>query len=227
MGVRIYAYAVDLPQLNALLESSLADLLTRLSSHANDSHERFLTARQLQTLPTLRRSARDHLSSGSIYQSLWFLQAFSNCAGVNCIHRLIDGHRRWWIGSVLQFANGMIPAKDYDELTRLFQQMLRGLNCGHQMPDADLGFIADGLPFAPESDPDFRIGRWSERECSTAVRILSYIITLSPTFVRPPRPIGIAPDDAEWNQWVYSNIASLLRIADLDYSVCNLLTFIG
>lgn len=260
MGVRIFAYAVDLPRLDAFLELSLTELLGRYVNHGNDPNERLtftygvnddtfvatpkksvsgaitdnsgrrysvFTEQQLQALPVLQRSARYHLSSGSIYQSQWLFQAFSNCSGVNFIHRLIDGQRRWWIGSVLQFASGMIAADDYDELTRLFQQILRGIDCGFPIPDADIGFITDGLPFTPENDPDLRIGRWSEKESLTAVQILSYIVSLSPTFVRPPGPIGIAPDDAEWNQWVHGNVASLLRVSDIDYDVCNVLTFIG
>lgn len=260
MGVRIYAYAVDISRLATILESSLAELLCRYSRDGNDPDERFtvidddtwdtfvatphgamtaaltdesgrrrlvLTESEIQAVPFLQRTASDHLTSGSIYQSKWFFQAFSNCAGINCIRRLIDGHRRWWIGSVLQLAKEALPSGDYDKLEHLFRQILRGLNCGFQIPQGDPGFTAAGLPFTPPNDPDLRFGRWSEDDSSLAVALLSKIVSSSPVLTRPPGPIGIAPDDSQWHEWVSENVTSLLHIPDADGDVCNVLTFIG
>lgn len=79
----------------------------------------------------------------------------------------------------------------------------------------------------PKDDVDLQFGRWSKEESFAAAALLSKMMELSPTFTRPPEPIGIAPADSEWDEWVRNNVKSLLRISDLNYSTCNVLSFIG
>jgi hypothetical protein len=51
---------------------------------------------------------------------------------------------------------------------------------------------------------------------------------LPPTFTCPPEDTGlVAMEDPEWHQWACENVKALLRIRDLNYSTCNVLTFIG
>ena len=181
---------------------------------------------EIVTIPMLRRSAREHLSELSNYQLKWILSAFSHCAGIDYIHCLIDGHRRWWIGGLLQFAKEAIPTPDYDDLVLLCRKILRGWNCGFPIPDGDVGFTAAGLSFTPDNEPHCLFGRLTAEESSRLATLLSDILSLSPTFSRPPGRIGIAPDDAEWNQWVHKNVTAFLRIKDLDFRQCHVFTFI-
>jgi hypothetical protein len=260
MGIRIDAYAVDLPQLATFLNTPLGELLRRYQLDGKNPSERLmftadntcdtffatpggsmgawlgegpdrhleeLTEERIRAIDVLQRSAREHLSRGSIYQSSWLLRGFSKCKGIDFIEQLINGHRRWWIGSVLQFADANLERGDYEILESLFRRILRGSNCGYKIRKGDPGFITDGLPFVPEDVPDLPFGRWSEEESFYAASLLSKMMELSPTFTRPRGPIGIAPDDSEWHEWVYNNVQSFLRIANLNYSVCNVLTFIG
>ena len=260
MGICIDAYAVDLPQFAAFLNTTLGDLLRRYQldgknpgerlmftdAHSDDtffatpggpigawignSSERHfveLTEERIHTIDVLQRPAREHLSRGSIYQSSWLLRGFSNCRGIDFIERLIDGQRRWWIGSVLQFAHTYFERSEYEELEYLFRRVLRRADCGYKIQNTDPGFVVTGLPFTPEDDPDLPFGRWSEEESFAAAVLLSKMMELSPTFARPPGPIGIAPEDSKWHEWVHDNVESLLRIPDLKYSACNVLTFIG
>ena len=185
-----------------------------------------LTEEELEAIPALQRSARDHIAAEGIYPTKWLLSAFSDCAGIEFICPLIDGHRRWWIGSVLQFAKTVMPDDTYAELEQLFRKILRGANCGFKIPDSDIGFVTDGLPFTPENDPDLRFGRWSDIESLVATDLLSSIAAQSPQFTAPPGPMGITPDDSEWHEWVHSNVTSLLQLSDLNYDVCNVLTFV-
>jgi len=260
MGVRIHAYAVDVSQLDAFVDASLADLLCRYLRDGNDPTDRLtftisdtddtfvstpsesilatttgrkgrnrkvLTREQLQTIPILQRSAREHLSNGAIYQTQWLFQAFSNCDGVDFIHRLIDGHRRWWIGSVLQCARSSLLASDYEQLVHLFRKILRGNNCGYRLPGGDVGFSAERLPFTPEDDPDLRFGRWSEDDAFSATTFLTALLSSSPFFELPPDSIGIAPDTSEWHEWVHGIVQSLLTIGEFHYDECNVFSFIG
>jgi hypothetical protein len=260
MGVRIDAYAVDLPKFASFLETTIGDLLRRYQldgmipderlmftdihnddtffatpggsigawlGNGPDRHSEELTDARIHALDVLQRPAHEHLSRGSIYQSSWLLRGFSNCRGVDFIERLIDGHRRWWIGSVLQFAHSHLDRSEYEELENLFCRVLRRADCGFTISETDPGFVTAGLPFTPDDDLDLQFGRWSQRESSAAVTLLSKMMELSPTFTRPPGPIGIAPEDAEWHEWVFDNVKSLLRISSLNYSTCNVLTFIG
>lgn len=260
MGVRIYAYAVDLPPFAALLNSTLGDLLRRYQRDGKDRGERLmftgidnddtffaspggsigawigsgsdrhleeLTEERIGGIAPLQSPAREHLSRGSIYQAEWLLRGFSNCRGVDFIERLIDGQRRWWIGSVLQFAHTRSERSEYDALELLFRKILRRWNCGYNIQAGDPGIVTEGLPFTPQDDPDLAFGRWSKEESFAAGALLSKLMGSVPGFTRPPGPIGIAPDESEWHQWVFETVEKVLRLRDLNYSTCNVLTFIG
>lgn len=260
MGIRISAYAVDLPKFDAFLNTSLADLLLQYQRDGIEKETRFsfslgntpdhyfttpqgsieaflgegserkrhiITEDQLRSIDALQHTAREHLSNDNIYQAYWVLEAFSNCKGINFIKRLINDHHRWWIGSLLQSAKSVLDANEYKECEHLFARILRDYKSGFNMSIEQVGFISEGLPFKPDNDPDLQFGRWSEKECSVAVSLLTRVMASSPTFSRPSGPIGIAPDDSEWHAWTQKNVLSLLQIRDLDYKVCNMLSFIG
>ncbi|HXB59323.1 MAG TPA: hypothetical protein VNU95_07150 [Candidatus Acidoferrales bacterium] len=259
MGIRINAYAVDLPKFDAFLNTSLADLLLQYQRNGIDGDTKFqfsignapehfcaipggviyafmgegaarhreeFTEDKLRVIEILQQPARKHLSSENIYQALCLLRAFGNCKGIDFIKQLIDGHRRHWIGSMLQSAQPILTLSEFKELEFLFVRILRDINCGFKMSIGDAGFVRDGLPFVPEDDPDKRFGRWSEKECSSAILLLSKIMAASPRFERPPEFSALA-DDGDWHDWTRDNILSLLKICDLDYSDCNMLSFIG
>ena len=261
MGVRIDAYAVDLPRFTAFLNTRLGDLLRRYQldgknpgerlvftsgptddtffaspggsigawlGSGSDRHMEELTEERIRTIDALQSPAGEHLSKDSIYQSGWLLRGFSDCRGIDFIERLTAGHRRWWIGSVLQLAHTCFERSEYDALELLFRKILRGANCGYNIQKSDPGFVTEGLPFTPENDPDLRFGRWSEEESFVATALLSRMMGLSPTFTCPPERTGlVAMEDSEWHQWACENVKALLRIRDLNYSTCNVLTFIG
>jgi hypothetical protein len=259
MGIRIDAYAVDLPRFDTFLNSTLADLLCQYQrdginektplrftiGNTSDTFEaipsglmrafigdvpnrkeEILSEEQLRKIEILKRPVREHLSSDNIYQAKWFLNAFSNCKGIDFIEQLTEGHRRWWIGSVLKSAQPVLSANEFKELEYLFAKILRGLDCGFNRAVGDPGFVGDGLPFTPDDDPDLKFGRWLPKECPIAGELLSKVMASSPKF-RASEPTGIDQDDSDWHERVRNNVTSFLQIRDLDYSVCNMLSFIG
>src|SRR4051794_16542423 len=88
----------------------------------SERHLEELTEKRIRTIDTLQSTAREHLSRGSIYQSSSLLRAFSHCREINFIEQLIEGQRRWWIGSVLQFAHSYFGRAEYDGLELLFRK---------------------------------------------------------------------------------------------------------
>jgi hypothetical protein len=260
MGVRIDAYAVDLPPFAAFLNTTLGDLLHRYQRDGKDPGERLmftgvdnddtffaspggslgawigsgsdrhleeLTEERIRKIDALQSPAREHLSGGSIFQASWLLRGFSNCRGIDFVERLIDGQRLPWIGSVLQFAHSHLERGEYEELEHLCRRILRGATCGYKIPEGDVGFVADGLPFTPQDDADLRFGRWSQEESFAAAVLLSKLVELSPAFTPPPELIRLYAGDREWHEWAHRNVGSLLRIPSLNYSVCSVLTFMG
>ena len=261
MGVRIDAYAVDLPQFSAFLNTTLGELLHRYQrdgrepgerlmftgvdnddtyfaspggsigawiGRGSDRHLEELTEERIRKFDPLQSLAREHLSSGSIYQASWLLSGFSYFRGIDFIKRVIDAQRLPWIGSILQFAHSYLERGEYGELEHLLRRVLRGATCGYKIPKGDVGFVADGLPFTPpDDDSNLRFGRWSEEESLAAAVMLSKLVELSPTFTPPPELIRFYAADREWDEWVHKNVKSLLRIPDLKYSLCNVLTFMG
>jgi hypothetical protein len=154
MGVRIDAYAVDLPRFAAFLNTTLGDLLRRYQLDGKDPGERLmftsghdcdtffatpggsirawlgsgsdrhveeLTEERIRTIDALQSPAYEHLSK-DIYQSSRLLEGFSDCRGIDFIERLTAGHRRWWVGSVLQFADTCFERSEYDTLELLFRK---------------------------------------------------------------------------------------------------------
>lgn len=194
---------------------------------ASGRNQKVIAEHQLDEVPLLQRTVRDYINHTSNYNTRWILQAFSNCEGIDFIQRIMDGQRRWWVGSVLQSAKAILPSNEYGELVYLFRKLLRGMNCGYPIPKDDVGVNVKGLPFSLKDNPDFRTGRWSEDETFTALDLLSKLLTLSPSFTPPPGPVGIAPDPSEWHVWVHAAVASILDVWDLDYFERNVLSFIG
>jgi hypothetical protein len=259
MGVRISAYAVDLPRLDAFLNASMAELLCRYARDGHDpdrylfhvverdTHATFcvapdrsivgpygfrpgegpavLTASQLEAAPFLQRPARA-LISGNAYQASWLLRAFGHCAGIDFIHPLIEWHRRWWIGSVLQTTHALFDQTSFDDLVLLFRKLLRGWNCGYPIPRCDVGVNAAGLPFTPEDNPDLRLGRWDEHESFSAFDHLSLLLTSVPTFTPPP-DFASDPGESDWNGTAWDNVVALADVWNLDYRERNILSFIG
>ncbi len=259
MGIRIEAYAVDLPRLDKFLNSGLVDLLIQYQRDGIDEGTKLvftfapscdtydavprgplrefiadsgqgpeaITEERLRTIEALKCPAREHISGDTIYQAHWLFEGFSNCKGIDFIKRLTGGNRRWWIGSVLQTGQALLPIDEYKELEKLFRKILRGCDCGFSIVNGDAGFVAEGLPFVPDNDPDLRFGRWLEKECSIAMSLLSKIVDSSPAFKRPPEFAHSQMADSEWHEWAHSNVVSFLQMRDLDYGVCNMLSFIG
>ncbi len=197
-----------------------------ISADSSQEYSLF-TEQQLHCIPFLQYSARDQISHGHIHELKWLLQAFSNCKGISFIHLLLDGHRRWWIGSVLQAANALLAPDDYDKLLQLFRRLLRGYNCGYNIPDGDIGYTTDGFPCMPQDDPSLLFGRWSQNDTFVAGSLFTQTLASSPTFSLPPDQIGIAPDSADCHQWVYNILTSFLETEDLNFSECNVVSFIG
>ena len=245
-----------LPRLDAFLNTSLADLLLQYQRDGIDEGTKLrfsfapscdtydtvprgplrefiansgrrpeaITEERLRTIDALKCPAREHISRDGIYEAFWLLKGFSNCREIEFIKRLTGGHRRWWIGSVLQAAQALLAGDEYKELDQLFRKILRGYNCGFNTA-ADPGFVADGLPFVPDNDPDLQFGLWSETQCSTAMSLLSKIMESSPVFKNSPEMPRF--EDTDWHEWARDSVLSFLQMRDLDYRVCNMLSFIG
>lgn len=150
MGIRLHILGVDLPRLKAFLETPLGDVLTlfvrevirldhQLTITIPESQERFflipngplkgivggkersvLTEEQLKNMEPFKRSVREQLSNCSIYELKAFLLALCQFPETNFIQYVIDGERRWWIGSLLQFANQALSGERYNRLVELF-----------------------------------------------------------------------------------------------------------
>jgi hypothetical protein len=262
MGVRIDAFAVDLPRLGGFLDSSVADMVRRHVQDASDPKRRFtvlgredcgtLVARpggpcvlatgsgaarisraipevELEGVPWLAQSVREYLASGSVYGIKWVFEALADCVELDFVERLMEGQRRWWIGSALQAAFGCaaMRGEDRDRFLELFRRVLRGSDCGHPIPEGDLGCDPAGLPFVPPDDPDLRIGRWSESESLDAAFLATALLAASPRSERPPGRLGIVPDDSEWDGWVRENLGAIARVGELEFAERNVISFIG
>lgn len=165
----------------------------------------------------LQQAAFDHFSGGAPYPLAIFLRCFARCNGIDFIRPLTEGHRRWWIGSLLQGAKegARISSLDCERLEFLFQKMLRGWDCGYPMTERRIDLEKFEFPALPEDDPDMRFSVWSQDETRFALAVLEELISLEPRFVRPPGRVAVTLDDDEWHSWVVENVRGFLRAASL------------
>lgn len=184
---------------------------------------------ELAELALLRQPMREYLASASVYGAKWVFEALADCEGIDFVECLIEGQRRWWIGSALQAAvdSAAFGTEHRERLVELLRRVLRGSDCGFPIPEGDVGCDAAGLPFVPQEDPDLRIGRWSERESFDAALLATTLLAASPWFARPPGRVGIVPEDAEWDGWVRENLGAIAGIVELEYAERNVISFIG
>jgi len=232
MGVRIAAYAVDVLALERFLARPLSDVLRYISEHATDREvtipwwpqgrgpgEAVLSKRAAEVL---REEDSDRLRR--------VLRDLSRCSNTGFVRMLTEGHRRWWIGSLLDAAeeSEALTPDDYAQFVRLWEKVLRGYNCGKWLTTATFVLSDFEFPLLPTDDADLQIGIWTEPEAGFVADCLRRLTALDTRFKAPPQRIGIGPEtDDDWNAWVYEMIRQFLTIGDLpDYGRLAVVTFI-
>lgn len=161
------------------------------------------------------------------YQPAGFLGCFARCEGIDFIRILIDGERRWWIGSVIAAGYECLTQVEAKQLRDLFRQILRRFHCGYPIPGSDIGFNADGAPFRPGDSSEYQLGRWCDADCRVAATLLTKLLSLDPEFGAPEDLEGRVGDSAEWRGHVKSNVESILAFREMDYARPNVFSFVG
>ena len=191
--------------------------------------ERVVEWDELKSDPFLSTKLGDYLSSDSDVGLSIFLSRFSECRNVDFIRNISSGYRRWWIGSLLDYAEkaGDVSAQDYAEVAAIFQKMLRGYECGKFLPLTDWKPNKGIFPVLPGEVSE--MGVWTADETQ---RVLQFVHSLlrkaEPNFAKPPGKIGIAVEtDAEWNEWVRFMIKQLLTIEGLKFDRLKVVSFIS
>jgi hypothetical protein len=258
MGVRISIYAVDVPSFEAFIDQPIGDALWRYAENGSDreriiywtdmqrersyraapgeplkyeQHSAWipLTKASISEHPFLKEKIRDYLARDHSFSLMWLLRGLSRFPPTDFVREITTGYRRWWIGSLLDYAERApdISGDDFARFVSLCQKILRGRDCGRALPEREIGLADFSFPVIPCDDTDLWIGVWSEDESRFALDFLRRIEHHRPRFKRPPGPIGIAPEsEDEWDKWVHEMIRQVLVIAELKFDRPNVLTFI-
>jgi hypothetical protein len=169
------------------------------------------------------------LSQESSYALLSLLRVLRRCPTTIFVREISTRNRRWWIGSLLDYAerSHVFSRADYERFVFLCQKMLRGSDCGKLLPHRVVALSDSSFPVIPKDDADLRIGVWSEDETQFALDFLCRIEEQRPRFKAPPGRVGIAPQtEEEWNDWVHMMIRQVLAIRELEFEAINVVSFI-
>ncbi|MBK8258511.1 MAG: hypothetical protein IPK82_38360 [Polyangiaceae bacterium] len=143
---------------------------------------------------------------------------------------LLDGHRRWWIGSFLESLRQSSPwlqnNTDADHAEKLLSIMFAGLDCGTPIRPPPAPTPCAPFPITPRVDADLRFATLSVTDFSFLRLFFSeYLQNNGRRFSRPSGHIGIAPDDdVEWDAWVRQVIQEITAPLEIrDPSLVSLL----
>ena len=178
----------------------------------------------------LNRRLRDVLDGGSAYFFANVLRSLSSVPEVEFVEKIISGHRRWWIGSLLNYleSSRCFPEQDVMRFVSLTEKILRGRDCGRAIPKPEFSVAAFPLPIHPEDDTDLSMGVWTADEAAFVVDLFRRVKDQNPQFREPPERTGLAlMTDLDWNDWVHEMIDQILKIDQLVFEETRIITFIN
>jgi hypothetical protein len=242
MGVRITLFAVDVPQFITFIQRSVWEWLWQYvdSGPPNGPVARIWVNKEKSTRiiqatpqvgvvgpdgkrlhrlntpadPLLSCSLHDYLTRNSPWKLYDLLDAMVECPNES-VRLIARSQRRWWIGSVLDYAEKTLgsTAPDYRHLASLFQRVLRGYDCGKILPKSRDTVPDFRFPLFLQDDPDLRMGVWTEEETLFVLETIRSITYEKTRFAILPGTAGFPPDtDEAWNQWVQEIVGQILAI---------------
>ncbi|MGE3316926.1 MAG: hypothetical protein AB7O26_17555 [Planctomycetaceae bacterium] len=169
------------------------------------------------------------MDDGCAFSLLFFLRGFNGCSGLDFLHAVEMPDRRWWIGSVLHYGrDAFADPSEYDELVLLFRRILRGWNCGADMPEGDVGIRPEMPIRLDDEDPNLRAGFWTKTETEWLLDRMEFLLATDIEFGKPPDSPDMYPDTPdECDSWVRRHMRSIVDIRLLHFNQVNVLTTIG
>lgn len=160
--------------------------------------------------------------------SLSLQSALRRASGASEAHGIVqlilDGHRRWWVGSLLESLRKSSPwllsQRDVEHAEHLLSSILRGWNCGTTVRAAPPSLSRCSFPIVPKNDADLRSAVLSPSDFEFLRGFFDERLRDEDRrFVRPSGVIGIAPEsDDAWDSWVREVLRAIsttpLEIAD-------------
>ena len=210
------------------LELYLADIGKGISYY--DGKRRVILSEQsIENNSFLSTSLDEYLideSSSDLYR---VLAAYAQCPAIDWVTKISEGHRRWWIGSFLEYVKLVLgnSSNMYFHFANLFQRLLGNYDCGTILPPKeDVPSIP--LSFVPVDNSDPYMSFWSQDEiCFLCQTIRMVIADNRARFKRPPDKVGLGPGpDEDWNDWVYEVLQELLVLESPSLENRIVLTFI-
>jgi hypothetical protein len=148
------------------------------------------------------------------------------------VQLLLDGHRRWWIGSLIESLRQSPPwllnQSDVEHAESLLAFMLRGAGCGTRVRDASTLVSGSSFPITPRSDSDLLFAVLSPSDFQFLRLFLhERLQDADRRFASPSGPVGIAPgSDVEWDVWVREAIREIAG-TPLKSQAPSLVSFLG
>jgi hypothetical protein len=253
MGIDIDAFAVETPRFVRLLDLPLWRVLRQLAKRAPCDEVLFsiserktyyqivpsgrllrvnlggqretLELDELALVPFLQQSCgaylrREETSSWALH----FLLRDWQFVETDVIHTITEGHRRWWIGSVLSAAARVeLPVAQYRQLSALLARMLAGWDCGVTLPPIENRRDLHGFPEFHRDADDDPTAVFSADECHALVDLFQLLLKRDPIFESPTPGDS---DDFDWNQYAREMIGHFMKLKSLVPPCTHMITFI-
>lgn len=253
MGVRISFYSIDLDGFERFIEQPIRDVLllhvghntdqtATLRIHSDDTSyyaspakgiisrkgndELQFSREKMAQIEFFSMPYKTFLTSGSNFDLSKLFDCCLTIPEINWVKGKEWGNRRWWIGSFLKTARLRIGSQsiDYVFLAGVFQKILRGYDCGIQMPNIPINDVP-AFPVIPADDTDPRLGVLAKNEIVRATQIIQYLLA-------DPKLKFIPLDeerslDTDWHEWVTKMLVDLVALCSIPSQNLALVSFIG
>jgi len=168
-------------------------------------------------------------------ESLAFLLALIRATGSpksrRIVQPLLNGHRRWWVGSFvesLRRSRWHLNTDDVAYAEGLLSLMLGKFNCGAAIRAVSPSATRAAFPISPGSEADCHMAVFSAIDFEfLRLFFAERLGDEDRRFARPTSSVGIAPgNDDDWDAWVREVIQSIAT-RSLDVPDPSLVSFLG
>jgi len=254
MGIRISLFAIDVPAIEEFATHSLGYVMQYYARHAEtgqlglyfnmpesgsyggvpgrnvyyvvNKKSGYLTEQQVEKNAFLSTPLNQHLVSENTYAFYFLLSRYARLPMIDWVTTISDGHRRWWIGTYLDYAQTVLgKSAAYDRFVSLLQRILSGHNCGTILPPEQT-ILAIPFSLAPINNLDLRMNFWTPDESAFLCQTIRYLMNDNPAkFEKPLNEVD--PDvNYEWNE-VIEVLQEILVLETPALSNRLVISFIG
>ena len=179
--------------------------------------------------PELAEPLNRYLGRRSTYDLKFLLEALAACEDVACVQLLSEGHRPWWLFSLLRAAKETyLRPPVLADLERLCALFLRGYQFRppvYPLQPHTAAPSPEAFPILVDENPDLRLAVLSAADYERWSQIVDELLDLDPLFRDPTEFLRL--EDTFVDEHVREMLRALARMHEFAMTDPRLVSFIG